>query len=182
MARYVVDATSFTFYPHFSTLEAMGIELSLFCCHTGDLELGSPEVRSAELGSSTGSEFTGRESGLGSAERRSTDLESSDPESSEFVSTEYESTELETVVSGRVEDVPLRRWWPMDDDRLLATLYGSRCVLTDEPVPRDSFVVMRTHPVLVSLVNASVLGRDTDRDLDSCLHSQRVDPFGYPRF
>lgn len=122
----------------------MGIELSLFCCHAGGVELDSPEVRPTEVGSS-GSESTWVES-----ETESTWYESTEFESSEFVSTGYESIELETILSGRVEDVPLRQWWPMDDDRLLATIYGSRCVLTDELVPRNSFAVMRTHPVLVS--------------------------------
>lgn len=155
MTRGGVDATSLlAFHTCLSTLEAMGVELSLFCCHAGGLELGSPEVRPTKLGSSSsGSGLTGTESERDPIERGFTELESSEPESSEFVSTEYESTELETFVSGRVEDVPLRQWWPMDDDRLLVTLYGSRCVLTDALVPRNSFIVMRTHPVLVSHAN-----------------------------
>lgn len=143
-----MDAASFfTPFIRLSTPEAMGIELSLFCCHTGDLEPDSFVVRPTELrSSSSGSELTRVGSGMDSTERESTVLGSR-----AFVSTEYESTELETIVSGRVEDVPLRQWWPMDDERLLATLYGSRCVLTGELVPRNSFVVMKTHPVLVSL-------------------------------
>ena len=143
-----MDAASFfTPFIRLSTLEVMGIELTLFCCHTGGLELDSPVVRSTELrSSSSGSELTRVGSEMDSTQRGSTVFGSR-----AFMSTEYESTELETIVSGRVEDVPLRRWWPMDDERLLATLYGSRCVLTGELVPRDSFVVMKTHPVLVSL-------------------------------
>jgi len=147
------------FYPHSLTPETMGIDLFLFCCNAGDLELDSSEVRSTELGSSSKSEFTGMEPvEPGSTECRSVELESSELESSGFISTEYESCELGTIVSGRVEDIPLRQWWSMDDDRLLATLYGSRCVITDELVPRSSFVVMRTHPVLVSLTNHLDLG------------------------
>ena len=119
----------------------MGIDLSLFCCHTGDFELDSFGVRSTELGSSS--------SGSDPTERGFSETVPNEPESSEFVSTEYESTEPGTVASERVEDVPLRQW-PMDDERLMATLYGSRCVLTGELVPRDSFVVMETHPILVS--------------------------------
>ena len=141
---------TFTSFTRLSTFDVMGIELSFFCCHTGDLELDPSEIRSTELGSSSGSEFTEMESEMRSAGCGSMDLDSSESESSGFLSTEYESTGLETVASGHVEDIPLRQWWPMDDDRLLATLYGSRCVLTDGLVPRNSFVVMRTHPVLVS--------------------------------
>lgn len=128
----------------------MEIELTLFYCHTGNSELDSPEAGSMEPGSpsSPGSEFTGMES-----VSDSTECGSPGSESSEFASTEYESTGVEIVVSRRVEDIPLRQQWPMDDDRLLATLYGSRCVLTDELVPRNSFTVMKTHPVLVSLAN-----------------------------
>ena len=124
----------------------MGIGLTLFYCNTGDLELDSFEARSTELRSPSSSECTGMEMG-------STECGSTESESSGFVSSEYESTELETVLSGHIEDVPLRQWWSMNDDRLLAILYGSRCVLTDEFVPRNSFLVMRTHPVLVSLAN-----------------------------
>jgi len=113
-------------------LEAMGIEVTLFGCPGGS-ELDSSGVGSVEMGTSSRSELTGTES--------------------ELDSTECGSTELETVVSGHVEDVPLRHWWPMNDDRLLTTLYGSRCALTDELVPINSFVVMRTHLVLVSLAN-----------------------------
>jgi len=144
-----MDAASFfTPFIRLSTFEAMGIELSLFCCHTGDLELDSYVVRPTELrSSSSGSELTRVGSEMDFTERGSTVLGSR-----AFMSTDYESTEPETIVSGRVEDVPLRQWWPMDDERLLVTLYGSRCVLTGELVPRNSFVVMRTHPVLVSLV------------------------------
>jgi len=173
------DAASFsTPFIRLSILEAMGIELSLFCCHIGDLELDSPVVRSTELGSSSsGSESTRVGYGTDSTERGSTVFESS-----WFVSSEYESSEPETTVSGRVEDVPLRQWWPMNDDRLLTNLYGSRCVLTGELVPRNSSVVMRTHPVLVSLRAISALGHNTDCCLDSRLYPQRVDPFSYPRF
>jgi len=140
-------ASFFISFIRLSIFEAMGIELSLFCCHTGDLELDSFVVRPTELrSSSSGSDLTRVGSEMDPTVRGSTVLESR-----AFMSTEYESTEVETIVSGRAEDVPLRQWWPMDDDRLLATLYGSRCVLTDELVPRNSFVVMKTHPVLVSL-------------------------------
>ena len=129
----------------------MRMELTLFCRHIGDSELDSSEVRSTEWGPSSpsGSEFTRVGSGVGS-----TECGSAESGFNEFASTECESTELETVVSGRVEDLRLRQWWPMDDDRLLATLYGSRCVLTDELVPRNSFVIMKTHPVLVRLVDS----------------------------